>query len=259
MHVRHIRFSIPLNRDEEKVADFAYSLLSALRMNGQICGTEWPLHIQDDCCVATVMVPEHNSIAPEYHGKYVQKYLHEGEAQGILITSSDVGKECASGQACSCANPSAYILFTTFVSLESPLRCLDCFRPVPLYRLPATPAGEHCEIIGWQSDYQSCDRLQMNCTVLERAATHQISDLHSPLSQQGLAICQRLESMTNKPVYYYLYRASGRSLASEQKRLCPSCGHPWYQETPLHSLFHFKCERCRLLSNRAWKLASFTS
>jgi predicted nucleic acid-binding Zn ribbon protein len=87
----------------------------------------------------------------------------------------------------------------------------------------------------------------MNCRTLERAATRQISDPTSRLSQQGRAICQQIEALTGKPTYYHLYRSTGRRRSAELKRVCPACRQPWLLDQPWHS-FDFKCETCRLVS-----------
>ncbi|WP_158380883.1 DUF2310 family Zn-ribbon-containing protein [Chitinilyticum litopenaei] len=254
MYVHRIEFSIPADQDAETTADFAKSLLGALRMNGQLCGKEWPLFVENRQCVALVLAPEQGSLAPALHGEYVRKVVHQGDMRGISITFTPVAEDCTSAQTCTCHTSSGYVLFTTYLSLESPIRCLDCFLPVPLYRFPVMPSGEYYELICWQSDYQSCDRLQMNCTTLERATTRQLSNKQSSLSKQGIEICRTMENLTRTPFYYYLYRAHARSLKSEQERCCPSCGQSWHLETPLHSLFHFQCEPCRLVSNFGWNL-----
>lgn len=255
MYVHRIEFSPGDDQLPEKTLDLADGFLAALRMNGQICGAEWPIYLHEGRYAALVLAPEQESLEPRFHGKSVKKRAHEGEALGISITSVAVAEDCNSAEPCSCRDPSGYVLFTTFLSLESPVRCLDCFLPVPLYRLPVTPSEEYYEVICWNSDYQSCDRLQMNCTVLERAATRELSDLRSNLSKAGRDNCSILARLSGKPFYYYLYRGHGRSVGAEKKRLCPSCGQPWYLETSLHSLFHFKCDQCRLLSNFAWNLS----
>lgn len=255
MYLQRLEFSFSDEQLLEKVVDLSHGFLAVLRMNGQVCGSEWATYAQKGLCVANALAPEQESLDPRFHGEYVKKKIREAEALGISITSASVARDCDSAEICSCSNPSAYVLFTTFLSLESPVRCLDCFLPVPLYRLPVMPSGEYYEVICWQSDYQSCDRLQMNCTVLERATTRQLSDPRSSLSKAGRESCSILAGLAGKPFYYYLYRGYGRSVGSEKKRCCPSCGQPWYLETRLHSLFHYKCDQCGLLSNFAWNLS----
>lgn len=255
MHVHRIEFGLPSGQTSEKTVELAEGLLGALRMNGQICGREWPIYTEESRCVAIVLAPEQESLDPKFHGEYVTRRIREGEALGITLAFTPVAEDCGGAEACSCHRSSGYVLFTNYLSLESPVRCLDCFLPVPLYRFPAMPSGEYYEVIRWQSDYQSCDRLQMNCAVLERAATRQLSDFRSSLSATGRENCRVLEGLSGKPFYYYLYRAHARSVKSERARRCPSCGQAWHLETPLHSLFHYQCDQCRLLSNLAWNLS----
>lgn len=156
--------------------------------------------------------------------------------------------------ACRCAGPSGLYLFTTFLHREPPVRCIRCSGPVPLYRLSHSASGEHSGLLSWESNYQACDTLQMNCTVGERFGTHQMSDPTSTLSQSGLAVCKKLEGLTGRPAYYYLFRDSARSHAAELRRKCPSCGGAWLLKKPLHGKFDFKCDKCRLLSNIAWNV-----
>jgi predicted nucleic acid-binding Zn ribbon protein len=47
-------------------------------------------------------------------------------------------------------------------------------------------------------------------------------------------------------------RAFRKNRKREQRRRCPLCGGAWRLEKPLHRLFDFKCDMCRLVSNLAW-------
>jgi len=256
MHVHRIEVHHPPDQAQEPIIELFDRLLGALRMNGQICGTESPIYNEENRCVAIVLAPEKMSMDPRFNSQYVTAAARETESLGAAISFVHVAKDCSSSlEICSCHDSSGYILFTDYVSLEPPVRCLDCFQPVPLYRFPTMPSGEYYEIICWQSDYQSCDRLQMNCATLERSATQQMSDLRSKLSEAGRRNCRILEDSSGKPVYYYLYRSSARSVRAEKQRRCPSCGEPWFLDMELHSLFHCRCDACRLLSNFAWNLS----
>lgn len=132
------------------------------------------------------------------------------------------------------------------------MRCIGCNGIVPLYRLPCPATGGYSDLLGWQSNYQACDALQINCTVGERFAEREMSDLDSSLTKSGLAICRKTQEQTGHPVYYYLFRAHGRNRAREMQRRCPSCGGSWRLSEPLYGKFDFKCDECRLLSNIAW-------
>ena len=156
--------------------------------------------------------------------------------------------------ACQCAKQRGFLLFTTFLHTEPPLRCLHCNGTVPLYRLPRSKTGEHSELLSWEGNYKACDTLQMNCTVGEKFGERQMSDLSSSLSRSGLTVCREIERRTGQPVYYYLYRGDTRRPSMEVRRICPSCGGLWQLKKPLHGKFDFKCDKCHLLSNIAWNV-----
>jgi len=255
MYVQRIEYTFADAALADEIAEAAFDYMSALRMNGQACGKEWPLYRECNALFSMILTPEETSLAQLFNNQYVNQNLRKLEGLGCAVAVVQTAKDVQGGAACACAVPSAYVLFTTYTSLESPVRCLDCFGSVPLYRLPLMPSGEFYELICWKSDYQSCDSLQMNCANLEAACTRQLSSLKSTLTMQGLVQCKTLFKSTNKPFYYYLYRNNGRSLSSEKKRCCPSCGGQWLLNESLHSLFYFKCDNCHLLSNIAFNVS----
>ena len=186
-------------------------------------------------------------------------YVEQGisalaEAQLKQPSIRFLGKIPETAHDCRCARPRSYMLFTTFLDKEPPLRCMHCNGTVPLYRLPHPKMGEHSGLLSWKSNYQACDSLQMNCTVGERFGTRQLSDPMSSLSRSGVAVCKEIMELTSRPVYYYLYRYSTRSSSADLRRTCPRCGGPWLLKTPLHHRFDFKCDKCHLLSNIAWNV-----
>lgn len=164
-----------------------------------------------------------------------------------------LGEETYEHISCACKNSSAYILFTHYVSIQSPLKCYDCFSPIPLYRIPRFESGDYYRIICWQSDYKSCDSLQMNCTTGERFAMNQMSNLDSSLSKQGISICNKIKILTKKNCYYYLYKHNGKSKKKELERKCPSCNGEWLLDE-IFFKFDFKCDKCHLLSNIAYSV-----
>ncbi|BCR28036.1 hypothetical protein KAM448_00350 [Aeromonas caviae] len=72
------------------------------------------------------------------------------------------------------------------------------------------------------------------------------------LHRRGSDLARRLEVLSGIPTYYYLYRVGGLSATEERARPCPGCGGPWALAAPLHEIFDFKCEPCRLVSNLSW-------
>lgn len=225
-------------------------------MNGQICGREWPVVAEADGFSTVVLSPEAGAFEAGVNSRYATAAIVRAEEVGLQLAYEALGEDAESGLVCLCLNPGGYALFTSYVSLESPVRCMDCFHPVPLYRLKPMASEEFYELISWESNYQSCDRLQMDCTVLERAATREISSIDSNLTKLGRAHCATLAASSGRPFYYYLYRGHGRSHRTELKRRCPQCKGEWHLANSLHSLFDFKCDRCHLLSNIAFDMRS---
>ena len=101
----------------------------------------------------------------------------------------------------------------------------------------------------WQSDYQACDTLQMNCRTGERFGLREMGLPESSLSRQGREICRKIEASTGLPVYYYLHRYRMRPRAADALQPCPACGGAWKLSEPLHDRFDFRCDSCRLLAN----------
>jgi len=261
MYVNRISFTntTPGKCSKDLAVDLAQTVLAAWRMNGQVYGCEWSIFANGEAFSAMVLSPEVQSFDARFNSKYVTSAMARCEAEGLLVTCEVLGEDVESAPACRCSSPSAYVLFTNYVSLKSPIRCMDCFHPVALYRMKVMASGEFNELISWQSDYQSCDSLQMNCTVLEQEATRELSSIDSDLSKRGLAHCKALAGLNSRPFYYYLYSGESQSLQAELERLCPGCGGEWKLTSRLHDIFDFRCDRCSLLSNIAfdvrWQLA----
>uniref|UniRef100_A0A486XK01 Zn-ribbon-containing, possibly nucleic-acid-binding protein n=1 Tax=Rheinheimera sp. BAL341 TaxID=1708203 RepID=A0A486XK01_9GAMM len=78
----------------------------------------------------------------------------------------------------------------------------------------------------------------------------------SPNQRPEFYILYSRFSDTCSPVYYALYSGSSKDCRNENNKLCPGCGAKWRLSAPLHELFDFKCDKCRLLSNIAWDCQS---
>ncbi len=239
-------------------------LVSSWRHNGQVLGREHPTALTVDVPSGGnrtyrmfLMVPSVDALDSKHDCGYVTSAKEKLVAAGFGIPKIQIYGFDPLTEPCQCERHS-YILYTNYARLESCLCCGDCFKPVPLYQIPwqeSTPkkGALHDRIICWQSNYESCDRLQMNCAVGERFALREMSCHDSALSKQGIEICRDITPILKLPTYYYLYRYRGRSKAKELQRLCPSCGREWLLSAPLHR-FDFKCDRCLLLSNIAMSL-----
>jgi predicted nucleic acid-binding Zn ribbon protein len=241
----------------EPLADAVAWYLAALQRNGNIL-RHWTIAEADSSWMVYGVAPARDAFRNANQSEFVRRRLRELKAAHVPgPTARFLGAIPETASDCECAKPEALFLFATFLHVEPPVWCMDCNRVVPLYRLPrskSSKAEEYSALLAWQSNYQACDSLQINCTVGERFGERQMSDLTSSLTVSGLNICKELERQTGLHVYYYLFRSNSRSRRAEAARRCPNCGGEWRLNAPLHGKFDFKCDRCHLLSNVAWNV-----
>ena len=252
MYLAQISFNSRKQFEREVVEDIIYSFLASLRMNGQILGEEISIIANSNGYIAYEKLPLVNSLDAINANKYVISDIEKLNEVGIDFSVNLIGEQLESSPVCECINWDSLILFTNYLSIESPLRCGKCFGFVPLYLIPHTYDEDYHDIISWQTDYKACDRLQMGCATGERFGTREITKVNSSLTRRGLEICDRITTLLKIPTYYYLYRYNDRSRIFEEKRKCPSCNGEWMLDEPLHGLFDFKCDKCHLLSNISW-------
>ena len=252
-----LSFESSVAHNEEKISALINSYLHSLRMNGQVLGREFSMIKKQNIFSSYVFIPEKISLNNCFSNVYVCKCYEELKKAHIKITKTIIGKDIDSASLCKCAFQNTYILYSNYLTLESPLRCGNCFGVIPLYKIPKTYNNEdYYDIKSWESDYQCCDTLQMGCSVGEKFATKQMSEYNSVLSKYGIMVCKKIANLTGKNVYYYLYRyVSTSSKHKEVNRKCPSCGGEWFLEKRIHNLFDFKCDTCFLLSNTSWSLS----
>lgn len=255
MYVATIAFTF-FHCREEAALNAVDLLLGTWRMNGQVLGREFPMARTEDGVTCTLLLPDSNALEARYDSVYMSPRsaaLAQAEVTGPTIVSRT--PEPNSAEPCRCKPHTGLILYTDYLSLESPLRCADCFGPIPLYQMPPPHGDDYYDAICWQSDYQAFDHLQMSAVAGERLALHQMGKHDSALSRQGRAICEAWEAKTGLTVFYYLYRHYGKSLVRETARRCPSCDSEWRLPRRLHGRFDFRCDKCRLLSNVAHSLS----
>jgi predicted nucleic acid-binding Zn ribbon protein len=228
------------------------SLLAAWYKNGQVL--EWQTAKAQDSVRVLALLPKPEAVAAKHNNVYASTALQALVERSVVPIVEIVGTEPDSFRPCCCDRRSSLVMFTTYLSKGSPVRCGDCFGPVPLYELPPTHDHEHLNILQWSADYRACDTLQMHCTTGERFGERQLGAHDSSLSRNGRGIAAALSALTDIPVYYCLFRARGSTVARERRRLCPSCGGTWLLNAKWHDLFDFRCDSCRLLSNIAYSL-----
>lgn len=234
--------------DVEEYADVVYLLwdyLGTLYKNGQIL-KGYELIKKEQQYIAFVTVPENRALEEDRYNNNGIIALAKLE-EVFTITSETQGKNLSCSAACTCKEPSAYMLYSDFCLQESPVICWDCGKSVPLYTLPFLgDEKEHYQIVSWQQAYNSVDQLWMNC-LEDRFTYHQLTNPESRLSLEGREICRELEKKLNKPVYYYLYHEK------QPMTNCPVCGHQW-EETGHKKVMTYKCEDCRLTTDESSKL-----
>ena len=237
-------------RDDEAQLDAFSSLLGAYRLDGHVLGRELMTVSLDRHLEAYVFVPANDAFASEAKNEWIAKRTNGIVEVGLSEPEFiQVGDDISEFDGCSCSVSSSFILFTTCIQIQSPMRCGNCFRPVPLYRLPRFKNNEFSEVISWADDWKACDSLFMNSTTGERFGYREMSQVDSSLSRHGQTICKHFEQSTGKPTYYYLHRYYGRSKALEEARPCPRCGGEWRLADRWHHLFDFRCEKCQLVSS----------
>ncbi len=225
-------------------------LLAAWYQNGQILASPTPTALGNGQLQVFLSIPEANSLAPDVSNRAVQETM--GEYRRLADTLPEVhvlGEDPEGLRACGCPSRSGLILYTHWCSVDPPLRCLDCFDPVPLYRVPPINGDNHLNVLGWAGNYRACDALQMRVSVGERFGERQMATCDSALSREGRGLCAALENITGLKTYYYLHRMRGRNRIARERSRCPGCGEAWMLAEGLHGLFDFRCETCRLLSN----------
>lgn len=254
MYVTELLFECFDNTTVNAVDKAINGLIEALRYNGQILGREFPIVMGDGTFLVRAVCPEENSLHPKYHSDFVKQMMRQLTDACLLTPKIRIlGRDLNSEQTAQTSPASWQVLYTTYVHTCSPLRSGDDLLPIPLYRNPATFNGDHKAIIKWQTEWQACDEIQMaaGCKA-EHAALKEISQIDSDLFRRGWDLRGRIEFLTQIPTYYYLYQIGGTSLEAEQTRKCPQCHSEWRLAQPLHDIFYFKCDKCRLVSNLSW-------
>jgi predicted nucleic acid-binding Zn ribbon protein len=249
MYIQKISIHIPTDKNKDELTDEFSLLMSFYRSSGQTQGKIEPVYVQDDKIICTPFTIEENALDQKNNNFYVDTQTKKIEA---LCNSSlqfeTLGKTHESYDgACACDTSDFYILTIHSLTIESPLTCGNCNRTVPLYKTPAYDDHGYMPILNWETNYISCDNLQMNCQVGESWALDQMQELNSELSTQGRNICKKIEELTQIPTYYFLY--DYKEYTKDQSSLpCPSCSEAWAMKEQLHDLYDFKCDACRVMS-----------
>jgi predicted nucleic acid-binding Zn ribbon protein len=247
MYTADIHFKLKRGASRHEAESAIWSFLVALLDGGNVVDHR-PIAVATvrDDYRATVSLPEREALASSWHNAGIRtKKLALAEAGLKLGPVCIVGKNPDSQVVCNCRRPPALIM----VLGDTPLTCSDCGGKVPLYRISRMRRhGNDHGLRYWAHRYRAVDDLWTGSDVGEQFAYRQLSQHDSDLSKLGRSTCRRIENTTGIPTYYYLYRWYARSMPSERRRTCPSCGRKWLQEPPWMDGYDFRCDRCRLVS-----------
>ena len=227
--------------------------ISTWRHDVRALNREYEILRVDECYQLRIGIPAPNSLLAEHNSPDVLRAKAElVQAQMRAVHVDAISEENGDGDSCWCDDPTFYVLSVSDRSLGWNLRCGLCFDPVPRYAmLRQVPHSAEFDTLcsSWEADCKRFVQIYTNGSSGCRAAKKELSSLESSLTRRGREICDVITAGSGKPAYYYLYRDGGRSRQSEMRRRCPSCSGDWLLSEPMFDYFHFKCDRCRLLSN----------
>jgi len=250
MYIQEILIEINSNADRDELYKEFFSLMADFYQNGQIQGHQHSQYFTENKIISLPYTLEEDSLDKKYFNKYIESDIKKIEEKfKSKIQFRTLGKTFDDyNRTCNCENFKFYILTTDFLTINSPIICGSCFKPVPLYKIPKYDNEGYYKILKWQDNYQSCSMLDINSTVGERWALKQLSDAGSQLSKEGIEISRRIEEITNVPVYYFLFNYK-RHKGNELLWPCPGCNNKWDLKEPLYDFYAFKCDKCRLISS----------
>lgn len=251
MFKQKISITINSKHDRNKLYEEFETLMAFLIKTGQIAGNyEMPFLAKNEI-ISFPTTLERDSFSKKYFDEYVIQRIKNLEQWSDSKLKIDVIGKPVPGYkgVCRCKKPGFYILFTHALNDAGPIDCGTCKKIVPLYKLPRLTYNDRYAILNWETNYKSCDQLQLSCTVGEKWAAKQMSNPASPLSKEGLKICNRIKELTGVSAYYYLYNYRRIPANKDKSRLCPSCNGNWLLKETMFDFYDFKCDKCKLLSS----------
>ena len=225
-----------------------WSVLGAMRQNGQLNGREMSPFLQNDTMKAVVSSITEEGLNGNYHNKYVSEGIEVleklcGNTLEIKFLGFREGEETA---ICQCAEHAYFVL--NYYKDFSPLVCGSCNKAYPVFKLPKLEDFSYWRLLSWMSAYQGCLLLDLNCGTGEKWAMKQQCDPNSGLSIQGRKVTAKIMEETGVKTYYYLSNFSKKKKAIDIARPCPSCGGEWHLEEEIHGNIRHKCDKCLLVS-----------
>lgn len=243
---------VPRGKREE-AEDAIESYLSILTHNGQAIDEPF-LVVQQGLFCAYINLAGINALAAKYESEYEERWRKNvtdlfDQAPVWTLVDDEVPKRDITWNKA----PFLYLFTSHWSENYPPISRGDTGKSIPLYRCLDTHDARE-KIYFWQQAYRDHDSIFLKSGKLEIPAYKELATPESELSQEGREICQKVESATGIPTYYYLMRYWGRR-KGEENRTCPGCGKPWRTQHETKgskfSAFHFKCNACRLVSHMA--------
>jgi predicted nucleic acid-binding Zn ribbon protein len=221
------------------------AFLAALYRNGQLLGQPWNMVAREGRIDFAGLAPAPDALDARHHSLGVREALARLRKKSRRAPRFTlVGKVLEAPACCSCPDSASYLLLTHCLAEFPPVRCGDCDRPVPLYRLPFVgQETDYTSLLRWEATYKSCDMLWLQSGVGERFGYRQTSRVDSPLTAEGRRLCGEMAASTGKQFYYYLARYH-----SPQPETCPACGRAWRLLKRLHDVYSHRCDRCLLIT-----------
>lgn len=248
-----VKFGPHSKGGKEKAENIVGDYLSSLFNNWQIIDRYY-LTWMKDILYSHIFLACPDSFKKEYHSEWGKKKLEEvtvyfKNEPEWTIKDDDIKKRYARWE-------SADYLYLRTHAFEN---CSPIFRgndgeSIPLYLIPISDQ-EREYIRFWSKSYSDHDSIWIGSGQLEMQAYKQLADPKSELIKIALDHCDSVEKATDIPTYCYLMRYYGRK-RDEERRLCPSCGKEWNtgvksQKSLQFCEFHFRCDKCRLVSHLA--------
>ncbi|UPK72845.1 DUF2310 family Zn-ribbon-containing protein [Chitinophaga filiformis] len=224
-------------------ADF---FVRSLRSNGQLVSQNDVFVFQEGRVGLHVQCLRKDSLDERFNSDYVNQWTSVlMDRYNVSISYEYVGEHLVAVPTADVNSSSSLILYW---GGASPIRSGDNFGQIPLYHFPYTNTRQRSyeDINSWSRSYEEIDGLWFRGSMGEKRFNHYLSDIKSPLTKQGRSICNRLEALTGKPSYYYLFNYDSKKM----EQSCPSCGGHWQLESKLLEKFDLKCDHCRLVSER---------
>ena len=249
MYIQKLSIDIKTNTNKDDLIEQFGLLMAFYRGNGQTQGKIESQYIDNKRIICLPFTHEKNALDKKNNNFYVNRQsMKLEELCNSKLSYKTAGKTYKSYKTpCKCKRSDFFILITDYISINSPLTCGTCFKPIPLYRLPVYYDHGYMPILRWETNYISCDSLQMNCEVGENWALRQMQEIKSQLSKHGLEICRKSEELTSVPTFYYLH--TYKNYEGDQLRWpCPGCTQKWNLKAELNNQYDFKCDNCRIIS-----------